>query len=145
MKANWMYAFGLAVLFIGQSCAQDVKTKMSELKVNMEEVNGERILTVERIEDGKVSKEVYKNEEADQKLEELNSEQKSNHNSGIQKEVKVEEDENGKRLTIRTTENGKVTEEEYVGGAVDQKLKELESEPAEKKVVKIQKIEQVAE
>lgn len=145
MKANWMYALGLAILFIGQSCAQDVKTKTSELKVNMEEVNGERILTVERKENGKVTKEVYKNEEADLKLEELNAEQKVNHASGVQKEVKVEEDENGKRLTIRTTENGNVTEEEYVGDAVDQKLKELESESSDKKVVKVHKIEQVAE
>lgn len=145
MKANWMYALGLAVLFIGQSCAQEVKTKTAELRVNMEEVNGDRILTVERIEDGKVSKEVYKNEEADIMLESLNAENNHAGEGAVQKEVKMVEDENGKHLTVRTTENGKVTEEEFVGDAAEQKLKEMESEPTEKKIVRVQRIEKAAE
>ena len=44
----------------------------------------------------------------------------------IRKEVRME-DENGKKvLTIITTENGKVTEEVYEGSAADEKLKEFQ-------------------
>ena len=44
----------------------------------------------------------------------------------IKKEVEMTEDNGQKKLVIKTNDNGKVTEEVYVGEAADKKLKELE-------------------
>ncbi len=54
----------------------------------------------------------------------------------IRKEVKMEEHNGEKQLTIVTNENGKVTEEIYKGEAADKKLAEMNQAESMKKEVR---------
>jgi hypothetical protein len=46
----------------------------------------------------------------------------------MEKEVKVEEKDGVKHVCIKTTKDGQVTKEEYVGAEADKKLKEMDAE-----------------
>jgi biopolymer transport protein ExbD len=51
--------------------AQEKVKKDVKKEVNVEQVNGEKVLTIKTTEDGKTTTQVYKGEEANNKLEEL--------------------------------------------------------------------------
>jgi len=44
------------------------------------------------------------------------------------KEIKIEDEDGDKTLTIETTENGKTTKEVFIGADADKKIAELEKE-----------------
>ena len=68
-------AIALLAIFSGTASAQSSATKMKVTKeVNVEEKNGEKVLTIATTENGKTTNEVYKGAEADAKLKELDAE-----------------------------------------------------------------------
>lgn len=84
-------AIALLAIFSGTASAQSSATKMKVTKeVNVEEKNGEKVLTIATIENGKTTNEVYKGAEADAKLKELDAEK-----SGTTKTIVTEA--NGKK------------------------------------------------
>lgn len=84
-------AIALLAICSGTATAQSSATKMKVTKeVNVEDKNGEKVLTIATTENGKTTKEVYKGAEADAKLKELNAEE-----SGTTKTIVTEA--NGKK------------------------------------------------
>ena len=84
-------AIALLAIFSGTASAQSSATKMKVTKeVNVEEKNGEKVLTIATTENGKTTNEVYKGAEADAKLKELDAEK-----SGTTKTIVTEA--NGKK------------------------------------------------
>lgn len=78
-------------ILTGTALAQSSSTKMKVSKeVNVEDKNGEKVLTISTTENGKTTKEVYKGAEADAKLKELDAEK-----SGTTKTIVAEA--NGKK------------------------------------------------
>jgi biopolymer transport protein ExbD len=79
----------LFVLFsmLNTITAQEKVKKEVKKEVNVEKVNGEKVLTIKTTEDGKTTTQVYKGEEANKKMEEL-----SKHKSGTTKTMVVGED-----------------------------------------------------
>jgi len=132
--------------------AQDGSKKEIKKEVNVVQENGEKVMTVKTTENGKTTTEVFKGAEADKKMKELENEtarhqkeaskdpnktvivqketvdMKDTKKKGISKEIKVEEKDGQKHLTIKTIENGTETIETFVGEAADKKLAELENE-----------------
>jgi major membrane immunogen (membrane-anchored lipoprotein) len=84
-------AIALLAICSGTASAQSSATKMKVTKeVNVEEKNGEKVLTIATTENGKTTNEVYKGAEADAKLKELDAEK-----SGTSKTIVTEA--NGKK------------------------------------------------
>lgn len=133
-----LFAFAI----VGSSLAQEervVKKEVKEIKkeVNVEESNGVKTVTISTIENGNKTEEVYTGVEADKKLAELNE---SAANEGaivkeksIEKEVKVEEVDGVKKLTIITKQDGRETIEVFEGAEADAKIKELENQTPQQK------------
>lgn len=109
-------------------------------EVRMEEENGQKTLTIIISENGQETKEVYEGDAADTKLEELMSEYDIEKAAEVNKEVKVEEIDGLKRVTVITKEGGKETVEVFEGPDADKKLMELESEGSAPKVRKEKRI-----
>jgi hypothetical protein len=142
----------VAAFGIGAQAQEKIKTETKEHKdikkeVRMEDKDGEKVLTIVTEENGKRTEEVYKGEEADKKLEELMSQHKEGKSKETM-EVKMEEVDGKKKLTIITKKDGKESIEVYEGEEADKKLKELEemypegnTPPAEKKEYRIIKKE----
>ena len=104
-----------------------------DVKMTIE--NGQKVLTIETTEykNGKetLTKEVFIGEKADQKLEELKKEQLISENeqdlkSEIWDDVRFEEVDGYKKLTIIHNENGSVTEKVFIGEEAEKKLQELQ-------------------
>ncbi len=109
-------------------------------EVRMEEENGQKTLTIITSENGQETKEVYQGEAADKKLEELMAEHDVEKDAEVNKEVKVEEIDGLKRVTVITKEGGTETVEFFEGPDADKKLMELESEGSAPKVRKEKRI-----
>lgn len=110
------------------------QSKEIRKEVKMEEVNGEKVMTIITEEDGKKTEEVYKGAEADKKLAEM-------ENSTLTKEqteeVKVETIKGEKVVTVTKKTTESETVEVYTGEDADKKLKEMEKgEPGKKKEIK---------
>lgn len=121
-KIVFMTMFLISGIAFGQS--KEVKEVKKEVRVENE--NGVKTVEIVTVSNGQETKEIYTGEEADAKLAELEAgvvEVKEE----VRKEVKMEEVDGVKKLTIRTESNGKVEEEIYMGEEADKKLKELES------------------
>lgn len=68
-------AIALLAICSGTASAQSSATKMKVTKeVNVDDKNGEKVLTISTNENGKVTNEVFKGAEADAKLKELDAE-----------------------------------------------------------------------
>ncbi len=134
--------FTVAVLISAVSCAQDKTVNEIKKEIRVENENGQKTVEITTTENGKVTKEVYTGEDADKKLAEL-------ENGGMveveeeTKEVRMEEIDGQKRLTVITKKNGQEDEEVYVGPDAEKKLKELELEGAAPKKMEVKKIERV--
>ena len=117
---------------------QEVRSIKKE--VRMEEENGQKTLTIITSENGQETKEVYQGDAADKKLEELMTEHDVENDAEVNKEVKVEEIDGLKRVTVITKEGGTETVEVFEGPDADKKLMELESEGSAPKVRKEKRI-----
>ncbi len=137
-----MYSKFISFIFIFSSiwvsAQKDIQvsdTIQIKKDVKMTIENGQKVLTIETIENNKgqatVSKEVFYGEKADQKLEELKKEKLISENepelkSEIWDDVRYEEVDGYKKLTIIHNENGSVTEKVFIGEEAEKKLKELQ-------------------
>jgi len=112
-------------LIIAVFCTFFTLTVSAQVKkqVTMEEVNGEKILTIRTNENGTEQVEVLKGEAADKKMAELNANATANK---VTEQVIVEEHNNEKVVKVIKNNNGVETIEEYKGEAAEQKLAELE-------------------
>jgi hypothetical protein len=128
MKLNALIvllACTLASQVIYAQAREEVKSEIRK-EVKLEEENGEKVLTIRTSSNGTETVEVYRGEEADKKLQEL----QVNEAPG-----KVREEVNGEKvIRIDRTVDGKTTREEYRGAEADQKLKEINTDAAPKKV-----------
>lgn len=123
MKIVYAFAFSvLTTLAFGQETKELKKEVRKEVK--MELVNGEEVLTITTTENGKVTEEVFKGAEAEKKMNELNAAQSS---SEIREEVKMEEINGEKVLTIVRTENGVTKTEVFKGAEAEARMKEIEA------------------
>jgi hypothetical protein len=116
--------------------------KKIERKINIEEENGVKKLTITTTEDGEEKTETYEGAEAEEYLEKMKEENKlkvfskdggsrfafffDSDSGDVDKEINVTVEDGIKKLTITTTVDGKEKVEEYIGDEADRKLKELE-------------------
>lgn len=116
-----------AILFLiltAQTTIGQEKKKEVRKEFRMEEQNGVKTLFVTTIENGVTTEEVFKGDEADAKLKEF-IDQQPQMQKEIKKEIDVREHGGEKTVTIRTTEDGKITEEVFTGLEAEKKLKEV--------------------
>lgn len=128
-----LFAFAITLSASAQEEGRIVKKEMKSVRkeVRMEENNGVKTLTISTDENGKKTEEVYTGEEADKKLAELQASQgqaAEGKEEEIRKEVKMEEVDGKKKLTIITTKGDRESMEVYEGEEAEAKLKELEAE-----------------
>ena len=129
--------------FVGASplLAQPAQKEKREVIKNVEvqEVNGEKVMTITTTENGVQTQEVVRGAEAEQRMNEFPLKEEGNE---VRKEVNFEEINGEKVLTIMTTENGVTTTEVYKGTEAELKLKEIQEggDPAAAKKKELQKI-----
>jgi glycogen debranching enzyme len=107
-------------------------------QVTMEEVNGEKTLTIRTNENGTEKVEVLKGEAADKKMAELNTASTANK---MTEQVIVEEHNDQKVVKVIRNNNGVETIEEFKGEAAEKKLIEIEKANTAPSRSKPQKIE----
>lgn len=155
MKKTIILSILSIALFSGSSFGQEAPKKerqvmKKELKsikkeVKMEEENGEKVLTIVTDENGQVTEEVYEGEAADQKMKEMNEAKEKSSETEKTVEVKMEDVDGKKKLTLITKEKGKETIEVFEGEEAEAKLKEIENSELEdkrtnKKIVKEERV-----
>lgn len=109
-------------LFSLNASAQVKKEIKKEVK--LEESKGEKVLTITTDENGNVTEEIYKGEAADKKMAEMNQETITEKTT---EDIKVEDVNGEKTVTITKRTNDKETVEVLKGEAAEEKLKEMES------------------
>lgn len=111
MKRSILLLMAFTVISIGQSLAQEKQVVKKEIRkeVKMEEEKGVKTLTIRTTENGTESVEVYKGEEAEKKLTELENQ----HGKGSEiKEERTIEEVNGQRVVrVNKTVDGETIEE----------------------------------
>jgi hypothetical protein len=121
--------------------AQPVQKEKKEVIKNVEvqEVNGEKVMTITTTENGVQTQEGVRGAEAEQRMNEFPLKEEGNE---VRKEVNYEEVNGEKVLTIMTTENGVTTTEVYKGAEAELKLKEIQEggDPAAAKKKELQNI-----
>jgi hypothetical protein len=112
-------------LVIAVFCTMFTLSVSAQVKkqVTMEEVNGEKTLTIRTNENGTEKVEVLKGEAADKKMAEFNT---SASESKVTEQVIVEEHNNEKVVKVIKNVNGLETIEEFKGEAAEKKLAEIE-------------------
>jgi hypothetical protein len=112
-------------LVIAVFCTMFTLSVSAQVKkqVTMEEVNGEKTLTVRTNENGVENVEVFKGEVAEKKMAEFNT---SASESKVTEQVIVEEHNNEKVVKVIKNVNGLETIEEFKGEAAEKKLAEIE-------------------
>jgi predicted proteasome-type protease len=130
---------GLALIASAPLFAQPVQKEKKEVIKNVEvqEVNGEKVMTITTTENGVQTQEVVKGAEAEQRMQEFPLKEEGNE---VRKEVNYEEVNGEKVLTIMTTENGVTSTEVYKGAEAEMKLKEIQEgvDPAAAKKKELQ-------
>ena len=129
---------GIFLLICTISFGQQKEVQKQEIKkeVEMTEENGQKKLVIKTEENGKVTEEVYKGKEAEQKLAELKGEHKELGTDERTLEVKMEEVNGEKKLTVIENKEGVTEEKVYVGEEAEQKLKEYQVRKGDIKVEK---------
>lgn len=119
---------GIFMLVSVMTFAQQKEVQKREIKkeVEMTDDNGQKKLVIKTEENGKVTEEVYKGDEADKKLAELQEGHKELNDGQETIQVKMEEVNGEKQLTVIENKGGMKTEKVYVGEEAEQKLKEYE-------------------
>ncbi|TNF48279.1 MAG: hypothetical protein EP305_05865 [Bacteroidetes bacterium] len=119
----------VAFLLVGGFASAQVKSEKQVVKnevkkeVSIEEVNGEKTLTIRTSSNGTETLEVYKGQEAEEKIAAMNAESEAK----VEERVYVEEINGVKTVKIERTENGVTSVEQYQGEEADRKLQEMES------------------
>jgi hypothetical protein len=131
-KSVILAIFGILSLNGMAQVKKEVRLEITK-EVNVQEINGVKELTIITNDNGIVTNETFKGEEATKKLAEL---QKEPTLQAIREEVKVEEINGEKVVTIIKNTNGIETTEVFKGAAADAKLSEIENAPVVKPVVK---------
>lgn len=116
-------AIAVIGLFSLQTNAQVKKEVRKEVK--LEESKGEKVLTITTDENGNVTEEIYKGEAADKKMAEM---QEGSNIETTTEDIKVEEVNGEKIVTVTKRTNDKETIEVLKGEAADAKLKEIEGQ-----------------
>ena len=126
--------FGLLSMNASAQVTKEIKHEVMK-EVNVKEINGEQELTITTNDNGAVTTETYKGEEATKKIVELQQEATV---QTISEEVKVEEINGEKVVTVVKNINGIETTEVFKGAAADAKLSEIENgnNPVVKPIVK---------
>ncbi len=108
--------------------AQEKNSIEVKKEVIIEDENGEMKLIIRTTSGTMSSQEVYTGEEAKAKLAEIdnNQEQETSLVKETDEEILINEVDGQRELRIKTTENGVVKEEVYIGEAAEKKIKELE-------------------
>lgn len=128
---------GFSILSFAQKNIEKQDSIQIKKEVKMSVENGQKVLSIETttFKNGTalVSKEVFTGETADKKLEELKQENLTiSEETGIKKsiwdDVRYEEIDGYKKLTLIHNENGTVTEKVFIGKEAEEKLKELQKE-----------------
>lgn len=122
-KSIAIAVFGLFSLNANAQVKKEVKQEVRK-EVKIEESKGEKVLTITTDENGNVTEEIYKGEAADKKMAEMRE------GSSIEtttEDIKVEEVNGEKIVTVTKRTNDKETIEVLKGEATDAKLKETES------------------
>ncbi len=114
----------LMLMLVAPSAYSQEKKQEVRKEFRMEENDGVKTLFITTSENGVTTEEVFKGEEADAKLKEIMDQQPVIQKE-IKKEVEVREHGDKKTVIIRTTENGKTTEEVFQGRDAEKKMKEL--------------------
>jgi hypothetical protein len=127
-------------LVIAVFCTMFTVSVSAQVKkqVTMEEVNGEKTLTIRTNENGTEKVEVLKGEAADKKMAELNTAASSNK---MTEQIIVEEHNDQKVVKVIRNNNGVETIEEFKGEAAEKKLIEIEKANTAPSRSKPQKIE----
>ncbi len=112
--------------------AQEMKKKEVRKEVHMEDENGKKILTIVTTTNGVKTEEVYEGKEAEAKLAEMEGERSLKEES---EEVKIEEIGGLKRVIIKRSKDGKVTEEILTGEDADKYIKKMEGQSMRKRVI----------
>ena len=115
-------AFFLPVIFSAQKTKEVKKT----VEVEVIKENNDIKTVIRTNENGKVKEEIYKESEAEAKLQEIRKEQNTNEPKDHALEVEVQEINGKKTVKVTETINGQRTVTEYEGKAADKKLKELQ-------------------
>jgi uncharacterized membrane protein YhiD involved in acid resistance len=112
-------------LVIAVFCTMFTLSVSAQVKkqATMQEVNGEKTLTIRTNENGTENVEVFKGEVAEKKMAELNSSASANK---VTEQVVVEEHDNEKVVKVIKNVNGLETIEEFKGEAAEKKLAEIE-------------------
>ncbi|MFZ9028981.1 MAG: hypothetical protein ACO2Z9_08180 [Crocinitomicaceae bacterium] len=127
MKKQLLLA-GAFAMITAVSFAQQKETQKREIKkeVEMTEENGQKKLVIKTDDNGKVTEEVFVGEAADKKLEEIKGEHQNLTSDQETVEVKMEEVNGEKKLTVTKSSGDKKKEKVYYGEEAEMKLKELE-------------------
>ncbi len=109
--------------------AQKSEIRQIRKEVQMEQLNDSIVLTIKTIDGDKITEEVYTGEEAEKMLAELQKvdEEKIVSSQEVKEEIHIEDVEGIKKLTIKRTENGEISEQVYFGADADEKIKEMEN------------------
>jgi hypothetical protein len=130
---------GFALIASAPLFAQPAQKEKKEVIKNVEvqEVNGEKVMTITTTENGVQTQEVVRGAEAEQRMQEFPLKEEGNE---VRKEVNYEEVNGEKVLTIMTTENGVTSTEVYKGAEAELKLKEIQEggDPAAAKKKELQ-------
>jgi hypothetical protein len=130
---------GFALVASAPLFAQPVQKEKKEVIKNVEvqEVNGEKVMTITTTENGVQTQEVVRGAEAEQRMQEFPLKEEGKE---VRKEVNYEEVNGEKILTIVTTENGVTSTEVYKGAEAELKLKEIQEggDPAAAKKKELQ-------
>lgn len=141
-----MMVVALLTLGTAVSYAQEVKKEVRK-EVKVQEVNGEKVLTIQSTENGKTTEEIYRGAEAEKKMAELESAQGK---ETVRQEMKMEEVNGEKVLTVVTTENGQTKTEVFKGAEAEKRMKEIQGaegsattqpKPLQMKRIEVQKTE----
>ena len=126
--------FGILSMNATAQVTKEVSREVTK-EVNVKEINGVTELTIITNDNGIVTNETFKGEEATKKLTELNQETTV---QAISEEVKVEEINGEKVVTVTKNTNGIETTEVFKGAAAEAKLLEIENgnRPVLKPIVK---------
>lgn len=139
MKRTLIGITFFAAAILGNSLFAQTKTEVQEIRkeVEMREENGVKVLTIKTTANGLETEEVYKGEEAEKKLAELQNGQMEDQ---VKEEIQVEDHNGVITLTINRIENGKTTSEVLKGEEAEKRLKEMGVTPPETKQPKYKKV-----
>lgn len=131
---------GIFMFFTILSFGQQKENQTQEIKreVTMTNENGQKKLVIRTDNRGVISEEIFTGNEADEKLKEIEESTANLEKDGEKIEMRMEEVNGEKKLTVLTRKGSNAEEEVYYGEEAENKLIELQekrgAQPVKKKV-----------